>query len=56
MNTLGAIFGYLIWVLFKKIFKKTNKKAISLSQHEPIVYLVLAVLGEFLLYNWRLFL
>lgn len=56
MNTLGAILGYLVWVLFKEIFKKTNKKAITLSQHEPIIYLVLSVLGILLLYNWRLFL
>lgn len=56
MNTLGMIFGYLVWLLFKNVFNKTNNKAITLSKHEPIVYLVLAVAGKFLLYNWKLFL
>ena len=34
----------------------TTNKSISLSKLEPIVYLTLAVLGEFLLFNWRIFL
>lgn len=55
-NILGGILGYLVWLLFKNVFNKTNNKAITLSQHEPIVYLALAVLGKFLLYNWKLFL
>ncbi len=54
MNTLGAILGYLIWLLFKNTFKRTNNKTTALSQHEPIIYLVLAAAGRFLLYNWRL--
>ncbi|HAP8471824.1 TPA: VanZ family protein, partial [Enterococcus faecium] len=37
-------------------FKNINHKSISLSKLEPIVYLTLAVLGEFLLFNWRIFL
>lgn len=56
MNTLGAIIGYGVWILFKKRFKKLNKKEGALSQHEPLIYLLLAVSGKFLLYNWRLFL
>jgi glycopeptide antibiotics resistance protein len=30
-----------------------NKKSISISKNEAIIYLGLAVLGEFFLYNWR---
>ena len=56
MNTIGAVIGYFIWKLTKRLFRNINKKAISLSDTEPVVYLTLAVLGEFLLYNWRLFL
>ncbi len=54
MNTLGALVGYFLWDLLKKVFKRTNEKAILLSKIEPFVYLALAVLGEFFLYNWRL--
>lgn len=32
-----------------------NIKPISISKNEAIVYLTLAVLGEFLFYNWRIF-
>ena len=56
MNTLGAVIGYFIWKLTKRLFKNINHKSISLSKLEPIVYLALAVLGEFLLFNWRFFL
>ena len=56
MNTLGAVIGYFIWKLTKRLFKNINHKSISLSKLEPIVYLTLAVLGEFLLFNWRIFL
>ncbi len=56
MNTIGAVIGCFIWKLTKRLFRNINKKAISLSDTEPVVYLTLAVLGEFLLYNWRLFL
>jgi glycopeptide antibiotics resistance protein len=31
-----------------------NKKTISLSKNEAIIYLILAVLGEFFLYNWTI--
>ena len=56
MNTLGAVIGYFIWKWTKRLFKNINHKSISLSKPEPIVYLTLAVLGEFLLFNWRIFL
>lgn len=31
-----------------------NKKSVSISKHEPVIYLVLAILGEFLFFNWML--
>lgn len=54
MNTLGAVAGYFIWKLTKRLFRNINQKAISLSRLEPVIYLALAVLGEFLLFNWRI--
>lgn len=54
MNTLGAVAGYFIWKLTKRLFRNINQKAISLSRLEPVIYLALAVLGEVLLFNWRL--
>lgn len=53
MNTAGAVLGYMIWMLFQKNFGK--KESGILSRYEPVWYLLLAVLGEFFLYNWRLF-
>ncbi|MDU1538646.1 MAG: VanZ family protein [Paeniclostridium sordellii] len=32
----------------------TNKMTISISKNEAIIYLTLAILGEFFLYNWML--
>lgn len=54
MNTLGALFGYLMFVGLKKIFPQVGEKSILLAKYEPIVYVVLSILGEFLLFNWRL--
>lgn len=70
MNSLGAVLGYFIWVcvsnLFNSISEKyafisknettinTNKMTVSIAKNEAIVYLTLAVLGEFFLYNWML--
>lgn len=54
MNTLGAVVGYFIWKLTKRLFRNINQKTISLSRLEPVIYIALAVLGEFLLFNWRL--
>lgn len=53
MNTLGAVFGYVIWVLFKKIFKKSGEKTAELLGNEAIIYLFLSYFGNFLLFNWR---
>lgn len=55
MNTLGAIIGYMIWILFKKLnFSSKKIKYSSLSPIEPTAYILLAVLGNFILYNWKL--
>ncbi len=54
MNTLGAVLGYLLWLLLKQVFPRAGARALSLSRWEAPLYLLLAVLGRFLLYNWRL--
>ena len=53
MNAMGALLGYLVWIVFKRIFKKSGEKSIILSKNEPIFYLLLAFSGNFLLFNWR---
>lgn len=55
MNTIGTVVGYVIWVLFHKIFSNSGKKAIMIGKIEPIVYMWLGVAGIFFLYNWRVF-
>ncbi len=55
MNTLGAFVGYLLWMVFQHIFHN-HKSYEPLSNREAEIYLILAFLGQFLLYNWRLFL
>lgn len=53
MNTLGALCGYLIWVLFVCLFHpKGGRKEISLSGKEAAAYLILSMAGEFFLFNW----
>lgn len=50
MNTLGAIIGYLIYKLFRKIVQpKTDMRQIL--KHEPIFYLSAIFIGHFFLYN-----
>ncbi len=51
MNAIGGILGFLIWKIFTKIFKKDAKSDNTISENEPIFYLLLAVLGKFLLYD-----
>lgn len=54
MNTLGALAGYIVWILFVCLFHpKGGKREVSIAGHEASVYLVLSILGEFLLFNWR---
>ncbi|MEZ3436047.1 MAG: VanZ family protein [Lachnospiraceae bacterium] len=58
MNTLGAILGYIIWKMIGKYFfnKKEEKRTISLGKYEPAIYISLACICNFLLYNWTWFL
>lgn len=55
MNGLGAIFGFGLWLIFNKLFKRKASDHHTL-QDEPSMYLALSVLGTFFLYNWRWFL
>ena len=69
MNTLGAVAGFGIWVAFDRIFirkrngkgqsgndKKKSAMTMALSNHEPEIYLMLAVLTRFFLYDWMVLL
>ena len=56
MNTLGAFAGFLIWLLYRKLFNKTPKDIQSFSQREPQIYLILSLAGVFLFFHWRFFL
>ena len=58
MNTLGAILGYAVWKMVGKYFlnKKAKQRTISLGKYEPVIYLALACICNFLLYNWAWFL
>lgn len=59
MNTLGACVGYFIWIVYSNLFRpkgkylKNKAKITGFSKAEPITYVVLGILGVFLLYNWR---
>lgn len=65
MNTIGVILGYLIYVLFCRLFKslldREPKNAFSrflrqepqLLKYEYLIYLVGMFIGHFFLYNWR---
>lgn len=54
MNSLGAAAGYLIWILYNRLFGERGNKAVSqASRAEAALYLLLGTLGVFLLYNWR---
>ncbi len=57
MNTLGAFAGFLLWVLYNRLFCRSaqahDHQAGNRIKGEPILYLLLGTLGIFLLYNWR---
>ena len=57
MNTLGAILGYVVWKMIGKYFfnKKEEQRTTSLGKCEPVIYLSLACICNFLLYNWTCF-
>lgn len=51
----SPIFVYMDKSNFKNKFSLyINKKTIYISNYEPVIYLVLAILGEFLFFNWML--
>ncbi|GCF92167.1 antibiotic resistance protein VanZ [Enterococcus florum] len=56
MNTLGTLAGYLIWVLWQKLSKRSSKEIRALGSWEPCMYLFLSLAGNFFLYHWRFFL
>lgn len=58
MNTLGAVLGYAVWKMIGKYFfnKKEEQRTIALGKYEPAIYLSLACICNFLLYNWTWFL
>ncbi len=51
MNTLGGMFGFLVWKLFAKISKIDLESDKAITPKEPIFYLLFAVLGKFFLYD-----
>lgn len=50
MNTMGAIFGYFLYVLFKKM-KKWNSNYGNDFRYEPVLYIIVMFAGRFLLFN-----
>lgn len=54
MNSLGAAAGYLVWILYNRLFGGKGDKTDSQTiRAEAARYLLLGTLGVFLLYNWR---
>ena len=54
MNTLGAILGWLIWIVFSRIMHlKYGRRNQGFGEKEGAVYLALSLVGQFFLYNWR---
>lgn len=56
MNTLGSIFGFIIFKIFSKIFKKLSSKTASegynkncsIIKYGPYLYILIAVISVFL--------
>lgn len=54
MNTLGAILGWLIWIVFSRITHlKYGRRNQGFGEKEGAVYLALSLVGQFFLYHWR---
>lgn len=54
MNTLGAILGWLIWIVFSRITHlKYGRRNQGFGEKEGAVYLALSLVSQFFLYNWR---
>lgn len=55
-NTLGAVFGGLIYTAYMKLFAgEAAEKDTMLAENEAKMYIILSALGEFFLYDWYLF-
>ena len=53
MNTLGAILGWLIWIVSSRITHlKYGRRNQGFGGKEGAVYLALSLVGQFFLYNW----
>lgn len=51
MNTLGAILGWLIWIVFSRITHlKYGRRNQGFGEKEGAVYLALSLVGQFFLY------
>lgn len=57
MNTLGTVSGYIVWSIIGKHFFNRNEeqRTTSLGKPEPLIYLILAWICNFLFYNWKWF-
>lgn len=54
MNTLGTVIGWSIWLCFSRILKlKYGNRNRCFSSLDGAAYLLLALAGQFFLYNWR---
>lgn len=49
-NTCGALLGYLIWKIYMKIIGRCPKEGPA-GRQEALLYILLALLGTFFLYN-----
>ena len=57
MNTLGTYLGFVFWRrIGNYLFQgHVTERILLLSRREPIVYLLMTFLCQFVFYNWRWF-
>lgn len=53
MNSLGAVAGFSIWYILHKL-RPYGPRETNIFPDSPLPYLILALLGSFFLYHWRL--
>ena len=59
MNTIGTCAGYLVWILYSSLLfekgkgAKQNKPVDCFGKREPVIYVLLGIIGVFILFNWR---
>lgn len=51
-NTLGGLLGYIIWIIYYKIFKKSLN---NFAYKDAVIYIILSYIGQFFLYYPLLF-